>query len=317
MADVRTETTAPAVAPGRVVALAVDHLSMPRPGANRLSFLWLEITGRCQLVCRHCYAESGPWGTHGNMTTSDWMRVIDQARGLGAATALFIGGEPTLHPDLPTLIGHVLEQGMGVEVFSNLVRVPERLWRVFTTPGVRLATSYYSPDMSEHDAVTGRRSHERTLDNIREALHRGIPLRVGIVAVRDSQRVRDAVRQLKGLGVADVGIDRVREVGRAMRSGQHSLDQLCGACAGDKLAVSRAGDVSPCVFARWLVLGNVHYSSLAEIHGGPVAASVRSAMEVAFADRTTEGPRACQPDGSPGPGPCDPHYSCNPFRRTS
>ncbi|MCU1287698.1 MAG: hypothetical protein JWO13_4048, partial [Acidobacteriales bacterium] len=27
--------------------------------AERLRFLWLEITGRCQLRCRHCYSESG------------------------------------------------------------------------------------------------------------------------------------------------------------------------------------------------------------------------------------------------------------------
>src|SRR4029077_7398440 len=26
----------------------------------RLSFLWLEVTGKCQLACEHCYAESGP-----------------------------------------------------------------------------------------------------------------------------------------------------------------------------------------------------------------------------------------------------------------
>ena len=25
-----------------------------------LSFLWLEITGNCNLSCSHCYAESGP-----------------------------------------------------------------------------------------------------------------------------------------------------------------------------------------------------------------------------------------------------------------
>jgi MoaA/NifB/PqqE/SkfB family radical SAM enzyme len=36
-----------------------------------LSFLWLEITGKCQLHCTHCYAESGPRETHGVMTDKD------------------------------------------------------------------------------------------------------------------------------------------------------------------------------------------------------------------------------------------------------
>jgi MoaA/NifB/PqqE/SkfB family radical SAM enzyme len=71
-----------------------------------LRFAWLEITGKCQLSCAHCYAESGPTGTHGAMSGADWHRVIDQAADLGVRMVQFIGGEPTLHPDLPELVDH-------------------------------------------------------------------------------------------------------------------------------------------------------------------------------------------------------------------
>ncbi|HEX7660536.1 MAG TPA: radical SAM protein [Pseudonocardiaceae bacterium] len=63
---------------------------------SELSFIWLEITGTCQLECSHCYAESGPRGTHGEMSGSDWCRVIDDAASLGVQTVQFIGGEPTM-----------------------------------------------------------------------------------------------------------------------------------------------------------------------------------------------------------------------------
>ncbi|MBA2309466.1 MAG: hypothetical protein H0W01_09270 [Pseudonocardiales bacterium] len=34
---------------------------------TQLRFLWLEITGKCQLACEHCYADSsGPTRTHGS-----------------------------------------------------------------------------------------------------------------------------------------------------------------------------------------------------------------------------------------------------------
>lgn len=59
---------------------------------NGLRFVWLEITGRCQLSCSHCYARSGPAGSHGRMTMNDWLRVIDQAAGLGVDWVQFIGG---------------------------------------------------------------------------------------------------------------------------------------------------------------------------------------------------------------------------------
>lgn len=161
------------------------------PATSALSFVWLEITGKCQLSCRHCYADSGPRGTHGVMTRGDWKRAIDEAADLGVDMVQFIGGEPTLHPELPALVDHALAAGLQVEVFSNLVHVSARLWDTFDRPGVRLACSYYSDDDAEHARITGRRgSHARTTANIAEALRRSIPLRVGVIDVLDGQRNR-------------------------------------------------------------------------------------------------------------------------------
>ena len=102
-----------------------------------VSFVWLEITGRCQLSCNHCYADSGLSGTHGTMTADDWRRTIDQAAALGVEMVQFIGGEPTLYPALPELIAHALAAGVQVEVYSNLVHVTPRMWETFGQPGVR------------------------------------------------------------------------------------------------------------------------------------------------------------------------------------
>src|SRR2546430_3351012 len=174
---------------------------------NELRFLWLEITGQCQLACTHCYADSGPSGTHGTMHQDDWLRVLDQAVLLGVETVQFIGGEPTLHPSLPTLVRRALELAMEVEIYTNLVRVTDAMWAVFQQPGVRLATSYYSIDAAQHNAVTGHPSHGKTMMNIVEAQRRGIPLRVGVVVGSEEQRVAEtvggarAVGNLSGFGV--------------------------------------------------------------------------------------------------------------------
>lgn len=278
-----------------------------------LTFLWLEITGRCQ----HCYASSGPAGTHGTMSSQDWTRVIDQAAALGVSMVQFIGGEPTLHSDLPLLIRHTLARGIAVEVFSNLAHVTEKLWKAFSAAGVQLATSYYSPEAEEHDAITGRRgSHDKTLANIREAVNRSIPLRVGVIGIRDRQQVAPAVAELTALGIADVGVDYLRQVGRGVRDTGPGVGQLCGNCANGTLAISPQGDVWPCVFTRWIVVGNVGHSSLEEIHGGPTAAAARAELNEAFAQRPSVD---CRPICNPNCAPCDPAQcrpscqpSCNP-----
>ncbi|MEO3856860.1 radical SAM protein [Acrocarpospora sp. B8E8] len=151
--------------------------------------LELEITGRCQLHCVHCYADSGPTGEHGSMTADDWHTLISDAAAAGAAGIQFIGGEPTLHPHFAELLRHAIGTGMRVEVFSNLVHVRDEWWELFGCPKVSLAFSYYSDHAAEHSAITGRdSSHARTRENIAEAVRRGIPLRAGILGIGRSAR---------------------------------------------------------------------------------------------------------------------------------
>lgn len=103
------------------------------------SFLELEITGFCQLRCVHCYAESGPHGGRGTMTTADWEKVIDQAAEIGVTMVQFIGGEPALDPDLPRLIRYALGNGLKVYVYSNLVHVAPEPWELFSRAAGRAA----------------------------------------------------------------------------------------------------------------------------------------------------------------------------------
>jgi MoaA/NifB/PqqE/SkfB family radical SAM enzyme len=233
------------------------HLPVQETLSSGLDFLWAEITGRCQLACGHCYSDSGPRSTHGIMTPRDWMRVIDEAAAVRCRSMQFIGGEPTLHPALPALVRHALRRGMAVEVYSNLVQVTPGLWGTFELPGVSLATSYYSSDATQHDAITGRRSHGRTWANIVEATRRGIALRVGMVAIVDGQHVDAAVAQLRDLGITGISVDRVRRVGRG-RGGRDTVDdprELCGQCARAQLMVAPDRTAHPCTMVQVAAAG--------------------------------------------------------------
>jgi hypothetical protein len=133
----------------------------------------------------------------------------------------------------------------------------------------------------------------------------GIPVRVGVVAVGAGQDLRATLAELEALGVASIDVDRVRQVGRGARDRAPDLDRLCGRCADGKLAVSPDGEVWPCVFARWLVVGNVRTTSLADLNR--VAWPVRERLRLEFCSsaRSTR----CPPnDGNPCGGPlCLPH----------
>ncbi len=110
-----------------------------------LRFLWLEITVKCNLTCVHCYADSGPTAAlHGTMKTSDWTKVIDEAADLGCRQLQFIGGEPTLHPELDRMIVHARARGFTfVEIFTNATRLSAGLISCFRENDAHVAASFY------------------------------------------------------------------------------------------------------------------------------------------------------------------------------
>ncbi|MFE2025184.1 radical SAM protein [Streptomyces hygroscopicus] len=273
----------------------------------------LEITGACQLQCTHCFADSGPNGRHGLLTAGDWQRVISDAAGLGVREVQFIGGEPTTHPAWAELVDHALSLGLRAEVYSNLFHVKPEWWGLLAREGVKLATSYYSDRVKEHDAITTRPgSYERTRANIAEAVRRDIPLRVGIVHVLPGQRVTEARRELEALGVTKIRTDRTRRLGRASPPGAAETDiaELCGRCGRGQVAVLPTGEVTPCVMARGLPTGNVQVRGLAAILAGEAWAEAVSSIPA----QTDNNP--CDPDCKPASdsGDCSPaeQTACDP-----
>lgn len=275
------------------------------------AFLELEITSRCQLTCTHCYAESGPTCDHGTMSGEEWRRVLREAAELGVRAVQLIGGEPTMHPEFAGLLKYALGAGLRVEVYSNLYRIGANEWALLERPGVGLATSYYSDDPAEHDAITGRiGSHARTRANIAEAVQRGISLRVGIIHMREGQRSEQARAEMDALGVERVSVDDVRGVGNAAGASLPSTSSLCGRCADGIAAILPDGTVTPCVMGRFLPAGQVQGQPLKDVFAS------QQWQQVAARIPRRSTPSACNPDCKPADSDsCAPDKGtpCNPM----
>jgi MoaA/NifB/PqqE/SkfB family radical SAM enzyme len=284
---------------------------------ERLDFIWLELTGRCNLECVHCYADSGPRRPLAEgMDTEDWLAALDQAAALGCRKVQFIGGEPTLHPGLPQLIRHARERGYEqVCVYTNGTHFTEALKTVFLEQRVSLAFSIYGSSSEVHDSVTLRRgSFARTERAWRWAVGAGLPVHVGVIAMQaNAHEVAETERRLRAAGVGSVYVDRLRGFGRGARErpGEPQLRELCGRCGDRKLCIGSDGKIHPCTFARSVVLGRAARDGLARALGGPLLHEFRHALIDAHAHSD---PRAaCAPE-EPAP-PCTPERDpgpCNP-----
>jgi MoaA/NifB/PqqE/SkfB family radical SAM enzyme len=286
---------------------------------SELSFLWLEITSRCNLECAHCYADAGPSKPlQGTLALADWQVVIRDAAALGCRSVQFIGGEPTLHPDLLAMIDTASTHGFAfIEVYTNATGLSERMVAGFAEHRVHVATSFYSDDPRVHDSMTGRAgSFAKTTRTIRRIAQAGLPVRAGIIE-GDANRghAQAAVRQLRALGVTEYGIDAVRPVGRgAHASDQPSgFDALCGQCSKGRLCVTAPGDVYPCVFSRAFPLGRIEQGLASLLRGQPLVQfrAAQQRFEEARAATRLAG-HECRPTCSPGDLFCEPMHSCMP-----
>ncbi len=256
------------------VLRSVKRLRVRAGCLTGLDFLWLEITGRCNLACQHCYADSGPHlPLTERMAVPDWHRVMNQARAEGCRRVQFIGGEPTLHPDLPALLEHAAGAGFRErEVFTNATLVRTELVRTFRDFGVRVHFSFYSHDAAVHDDICGRPgSFERTVEGVRRLVSHGVEVSAGIIVLpQNAGHQSETKTLLKRLGVRRVDVDRVRGVGRGgtFVAGAALDGELCGQCWSGKLCVDSSGDAHPCVFSRSITVGNVFESSVGEIAAG-------------------------------------------------
>jgi MoaA/NifB/PqqE/SkfB family radical SAM enzyme len=271
--------------------------------------LELELTGRCNLAF-FCYNESPPKGSPGTMAAGDWENVITLAAVLGIRTVQFIGGEPTLSPDLPRLVRHALACGRDVIVFSNLVPVSERLWALFALPGVSLATSWYATGAAMHEAITGSKSAwGATRAGIARAVRLGIPLRVAIIDGWPGQDALAAEAAVRSLGATRVTVHRRQRLGRAAASdaGRGDPAELCGSCGAGRAAVLPDGTLAPCGMSRWLGCGNVRDSALADLLAGD---AWRQALAAVPRQSAPCGPN-CGPSGGDGEN-CAPDNECAP-----
>ena len=81
--------------------------------------LWLlaELTYRCPLQCLYCSNPTDYAKYQNELTTEEWIRVLQEGRAMGATQLGFSGGEPLVRKDLVDLAREARQLGY----YSNLI----------------------------------------------------------------------------------------------------------------------------------------------------------------------------------------------------
>ena len=95
----------------------------PQPGPPL--WLLLELTYRCPLHCAFCYNPTNFSSIGPELDTADWIRVLREARALGAVQLGLSGGEPLVRADLTEIVAEAHALGFYTNLITSGIGLDE------------------------------------------------------------------------------------------------------------------------------------------------------------------------------------------------
>ena len=166
--------------------------------------VFLHILTGCNLSCSHCYINPAEHGSAmlSRQQMAAWIRLFsDPAR---KSNLIFLGGEPTLHPDLVSGIEVAKQCGYAVTVDTNGYLFHDFLDRVDPESLDYLSFSLDGPDPQVNDPIRGHGVFEVCTANLRRAAARGIS--TSLIYTVSSRNI-DHLARMPEL-VRDLGVKR-------------------------------------------------------------------------------------------------------------
>ena len=188
--------------------------------------LFVQLTNRCNLRCKHCFVES-------DMTKDDYLtyeriiKVVNDAVDLGINRIDFTGGEVLTKPYFLDVLRYLDTQPVSYNFFSNLTlandNVIEELAKLKGLTSIITSIDYLEP--KKHNKFRGgEMAFERTLHAITRLNQKNVKVIVNTMVMDDNRdSLGDLVEFFINQGV-ETHFDTIIDCGRAKCDQRHNLD---------------------------------------------------------------------------------------------
>ncbi|MBI5592239.1 MAG: radical SAM protein [Deltaproteobacteria bacterium] len=136
--------------------------------------VFFHILTACNLRCRHCYINPSQHGAESLdiHTIIAWLNVFAQKD--NPPDVIFLGGEPTLHPELPFAVKHARELGyQSITIDTNGYLFHDILHRLNPDDVDFISFSLDGATAGVNDSLRGDGAYQVCLNGIRQAVSRG------------------------------------------------------------------------------------------------------------------------------------------------
>ena len=136
--------------------------------------VFFHILTHCNLKCRHCYINKKQHGknTLPIETINAWLRVFASKN--KEANVIFLGGEPTLHPDLPGAVNKAKSLGYSsITIDTNGYLFQDILFKVSPDVIDYFSFSLDGATRKTNDMIRGKGSFDTCIQGIKSAVLKG------------------------------------------------------------------------------------------------------------------------------------------------
>jgi len=163
----------------------MDRLISRTVQKHRPLSVHFDLTYRCNERCVHCYLDHDD---HGELTTAECLKVLDDLARSGTLFLTFSGGEIFLRPDLYEILGAARRLHFDISLKTNALLVTAKRAARLRELGVRrVQISVYSDIPAVHDAITKvAGSLQRTLAAIPILLEQGLQVKLACPLMREN-----------------------------------------------------------------------------------------------------------------------------------
>ncbi|SCX95272.1 radical SAM additional 4Fe4S-binding SPASM domain-containing protein [Lachnospiraceae bacterium XBB2008] len=185
------------------------------PKDYNIESIHLEITGKCNLMCKYCYNSQFNCEERivTEMKTSDIKRLIDEAKSMGCKRFTFSGGEPFLRDDFFEIIEYCGDSKVDILSNSKLIdeSVIERLYSLPQINEIKISLDGFE----QHDIIRVGSSYKDVISTIQELKRRGFKIVINTeVTSLNIHEVFDLYQELKKLKVDRWRVDLPFILGR-------------------------------------------------------------------------------------------------------
>jgi len=184
-----------------------------------------EITNKCNLACKHCYANAGK-EFENELSTKEAKNVLNQLKGAGVPIVCFTGGEPLLRDDFFDLLKYANQIGLATVLTTNGTFITKAKAARLNELGVDyVRVSLDGASAQTHDWLRGvPGAFNKTVRGIKNCVNAGIKTGVTAVTIKENAGEMGKIVDLAArLGASDFTACRLFPLGKGRVFRKHLL----------------------------------------------------------------------------------------------